>query len=337
MSDLDRTLTTLLGEELARESDRIPPPPPLADLRGRAARHRRRRWGAAAVSAAAAAAVAVAAVQLWPGGSGSGGPVGPAGPDLPQDAETFDVPSYDWDGSGMDALVSGRLGFTPEGCPLIYQQGQPESAQPVVFPDAVGVRLANGVRAVVHEETGRVFAVEGQEFSYGGGWVPDGGVWTGRCGSWDGEVAWINDEPDGDPLTEDPAPPEEPAPTRVATDEERGLYAVPTFEWDPAQGGDGALLEGTVTMTADGCATVRQEGRAIGIVLPNATGMKGDWPGGAAIMAGFPDGSETVMAHEGLEVSYGGGFVDAAAGDDWGWGRLCPGSPVDELFLVQDR
>lgn len=342
MTDLDRTLATLLGEELAQESDLIPPPPPLADLRRRAAHHRRRRWGAIAVAAAAAAVVGVTAVQLWPGGIGGPPLPGPAGPDgaLPDGAETFEVPTYDWDGSGMDALVSGRLGFTPEGCTLMYQEGQPGSVQPVVFPDAVGVRFANGVRAVVAEGTGRVFAVEGQQFAYGGGWISDPGVWTGRCGAWEGDVAWINDQAELEPLTTDPPPPDEPVPTAVASDEERGLYDVPTFGWDPAQGGEGALLEGNVTMTQDGCAVVAPEDApapVVGLVFPNARGMRGDWPGGAAIMATFPDGVETVMAHDDLDVSFGGGYVDPSAGDDWGWARLCPGSPVDELFLVQDN
>ena len=50
MTDLDRTLTRLLGEELTREGDVIPPP--LAELRSRVTTHRRRRWGAVAAGAA---------------------------------------------------------------------------------------------------------------------------------------------------------------------------------------------------------------------------------------------------------------------------------------------
>lgn len=327
MTDLDRTLTRVLGEELARESDVIPPP--LDDLERRATRHRRRRRGAMALGAAAAAAVAVAAVQLWPGGSGIPGIA--SGPELPQGAEQFEVPTYDWDGSGMEALVSGRLGFTPEGCTLLYQPGQPGSVQPVVFPDAVGVRFANGVRAVVHEDSGKVFGVEGQAFEYGGGWVPDPAAWGGRCGEWSGDVAWINDQPAGEPLTGDPAPPDEPAPTRVATDEERGRYDVPTFIWDPAQDGEGALLAGTVTMTEDGCATVETDGGTIGLVLPNAWGQRQD-DGRPTIYSEFPDGSAALMAEEGMEISYAAGYHAPSAD----WGRLCPGSPVDEIAMVYD-
>ncbi|MGA8046458.1 MAG: hypothetical protein WCA30_09345 [Dermatophilaceae bacterium] len=96
------------------------------------------------------------------------------GPGTLPGAETFEVPTYAWNGDGMDALVTGRLAFTDEGCALIYQPGQETLVTPVVFPDAEGVRFANGVRAVTRQGSGEVFAVEGQEFSYGGGWVPPG-------------------------------------------------------------------------------------------------------------------------------------------------------------------
>ena len=69
------------------------------------------------------------------------------------------MPTYDWEGAAqatsIDALVSGSLGFTPQGCTVLYLPDQPESVRPVVFPDAAGVRYANGVRAVVHETSGR--------------------------------------------------------------------------------------------------------------------------------------------------------------------------------------
>ena len=341
MTDLDRTLTRLLGEELTREGDVIPPP--LAELRSRATTHRRRRWGAVAAGTAAAAAVATATVQLWPGGAGDLSlPGEDTGPALPAGAEGFTVPTYDWEGNAqatsMDALVSGSLGFTPEGCTLLYLPDQPESVRPVVFPDAVGVRYANGVRAVVHETSGRVYAVEGRPFEYSGGWVPAGETWTGQCGQWSAEVARINDDPDGEPLTDDPEPPAQPAPTRVATEEEMGWYDVPTFAWDPAQGGDSAQVAGTVQMTEDGCPVIESEnGRTYGLVLPNAQGRRlAD--GRPAVYSTFPDGSGGLMAEEGMSVSYAGGYLDEGdPADDHGWSRLCPGSAVDGLALVYDN
>ncbi len=328
MSELDQTLARRVGDEVARASDVIPPP--LEDLERRVGRRRRRRWRGLAVGAAAAAAVLLVAVQLWPGASA---------PPLPAGAQEFTVPTYEWDGSSMEALVTGHLGFTPDGCTLIYQPGRPQSVQPVIFPDAVGVRFGNGVRAVVQEGSGRVYAVEGQSFEYGGGWVPARGAWTDRCGAWSGDLAWINDDPASAPLTSDPPPPEEPAPTRVATEEERGWFDVPTFEWDPAQGGDAALVEGTVTMTSDGCpVVVRQDEPAptVGLILPNAQGMAQD-DGAPFIVSTFPDGYEGVMAEEGMEISYGGGDVTDDPARQEEWDRLCPGSPVDALFLVQDK
>ena len=188
-----------------------------------------------------------------PGECGSGRGLRPdagtpdSGPAHLPGAESFEVPTYAWDGAGMDALVTGRLAFTDDGCTLIYQPGQEGLATPVVFPDAEGVRFTNGVQPVTRQGSGRVFAVEGQEFSYGGGWVPPGEAWSELCGPYDGGDAWINDEPAHPALKGDPPTPDGPVPTRAATAEELGWYEVPTFAWDPAQGGDSALLEGTVT------------------------------------------------------------------------------------------
>ena len=193
MTDLDRTLTTLLGEELARESDLIPPPP-LADLERRAAHHRRRRWGAVAVAAAAAVVVGVAAVELWPGGSGFQPSPAPAGPTLPAGAESFEVP---------------------------------------------------------------------------------------------------------------------------------------TFAWDPSEGGDAALVEGTVQMTEDGCAVIEHDGQKVGLVLPNARGIREG--GRTLIYSTFPAG-EALMAEEGMAISYGAGYHDSSPD----WARLCPGSPVDAVAMVYD-
>jgi hypothetical protein len=66
------------------------------------------------------------------------------------------------------------------------------------------------------------------------------------------------------------------------------------------------LLEGTVSLTEDGCAVLEHEARTTGLVLPNARGHLGDYPGGAAIFSTFPE-LETVMAEDGAEAAYGGG------------------------------
>ena len=116
----------------------------------------------------------------------------------------------------MDALVSGRLGFTTEGCPVMYEaepgagEDVSETGEPVLFPNAIGIRYSNGVRAVADSATGKVFAVEGQRFEYGGGWGTATEDWTAKCGpSEHGEIAFINDEPAIEPFEDDPPLPDE--------------------------------------------------------------------------------------------------------------------------------
>lgn len=260
--------------------------------------------------------------------------------DLPAGTQRFEVPTYEWDRqSGMDALVSGRLAFTPDGCTLMYQQDGSETGEPVLFPNAVGIRYGNGVRAVADAATGKIFAVEGQTFEYGGGFGSPAASWTEPCGPYEnGEVAIINDEPAAEEPTSDPPVPDPARPRRVASAEERGWYAVPTFEWDPAEGGDGALLVGTVSMTEDGCAVIDDGAAATGLVIPNAAGLRGGQAGdeGPVIYASFPDGSQTAMASDGMEASYSGGDAGEASEHWTSWDRLCPDSLVEHLWVVQD-
>ena len=64
----------------------------------------------------------------------SGCGVAAVGPVTLPGAETFEVPTYAWNGDGMDALVTGRLAFTDDGCTLIYQPGQETLATPASSP-----------------------------------------------------------------------------------------------------------------------------------------------------------------------------------------------------------
>ena len=92
----------------------------------------------------------------------------------------------------------------------------------MLFPNAVGVRFGNGVRGVADEKTGRLFAVEGGEFFYGGGGgAPVPRPWADRCDlPENGSAFFVNDKPALPMPTEDPAPPQGPLPTRAATAEE---------------------------------------------------------------------------------------------------------------------
>ncbi|QFG68168.1 hypothetical protein [Ornithinimicrobium pratense] len=250
---------------------------------------------------------------------------------------TFDVPTYEWgrDG-GMDAGVTGHLGFTDEGCTMLYQPGQEDKALPLVFPNATGIRYSNGARAVI-DEHGDLYGVEGQPLSYAGGWVDPNESWTATCGAYDGpEVVMVNDEPAHGPSATEPAPPDAAVPTRLPTAADLGWYDVPTFVWDPEQGGDAALLEGRVTFTDDGCAVINHDGVRTGLVLPNARGHRGDHQGGAGIYATFPE-VEIMIAEPGADAAYGGGSRANSGELADEWARLCPGSPVDNLFQVYDE
>jgi hypothetical protein len=244
----------------------------------------------------------------------------------------------------MAALVAGTLWFTPEGCTMASTgEGAERVTTPVFFPNATGVTYDNGVRAVV-DRTGGVFAVEGQEFAYAGGYVvgPDselGRQWQEQCPGADlRDGAVINDVPATPALTEAPAVPTEAGPTAPASDEELGYYAVPAFPWDPADGRGDALLEGTVTFTDEGCPVVESEqdeqSRVTGLIFPNAEGYRDprdeDVQG---IYSSFPNGSDGAMAFAGAAISYRG--REAGAGDAR-WTAVCADAPVDAVFYVED-
>lgn len=275
------------------------------------------------------AAVAALVWALRPSAGSGPEPTGPI-------AEVFAVPTWEWDEqSGMDALVSGRLAFTDAGCPLLVQgEGGGVTAAAVFFPNASGVRYENGVRAVV-DGVGRVYAVEGQEFSYAGGWIEPASAdlaaaWDERCAATPlRDAVVVNDHAAGPPLDAAPAPPSSALPTAPSTAAELGWFAVPTFAWDPAYGGDDALIEGIVTFIGQ-CPVIEAEGRVTGLILPNAEGFRQP-DGPLSVFSRFPDGSSGLMVMEGESISYGGG----APADDSRWSALCP--PVDALFSVQDR
>lgn len=320
--------------------------PPLMDLTGRAAHRRRRRTLGAVLGVAATALVGVAVWQLLPGGNRSAYVPPAEGPVT----STFEVPTYDWGprSGGMDALVGGTLWFTEDGCTLMSQgDGSDRVTQAVIFPNATGITYDNGVRAVV-DGNGDVFAVEGQEFSYGGGYVvePDtelGRTWLAQCpDATPRGGAVINDHPASGPLTEAPAPPDEPGPTAPTTDEELGFYEVPTFEWDPAEGGDAAEVTGTVRFTDEGCPVLEQETedgtQLVGLVLPNAQGHDGSSgiaPDGIRrVYSWLPGGAGGgVMVEDGEPFSSGGGYHDATHPT---WTAVCRDSPVDSVAFVYD-
>lgn len=335
MPDQDELATTMRRAAADAGNVRVPA---LMNLTGRAAHRRRRRLQGTALGAAAAAAmVGVLAWQLLPGGHRSAY-VPPADGPI---TSTFQVPTYAWDGGGMDALVEGTLWFTEDGCTLVSTGEEADRVTgAVIFPNATGVTYDNGVRAVV-DGNGDVFAVEGQEFSYGGGYVVEpetelGRAWLAQCPEANlREGAVINDDPASGPATRPPDPPAEAGPTEPTTDEELGWFDVPTFEWDPEQGGDAAEVEGVVSFTDEGCPVLEQETaegiHRVGLILPNAEGHQVD--GVRRIYSWSPDGGGGAMAEEGESFSSAGGYQDAT---DPIWTAACPNSPVDSVAMVYD-
>lgn len=289
------------------------------------------RGAIAAVLLAAAGAAAVGVLALLGAFDRADGPeaTGPI-------ADVFAVNTWEWDGrSGMDALVSGRLAFTDTGCTLLVAgEGEARTATAVFFPNASGVRYENGVRGVV-DRAGRVFAVEGEEFSYAGGWVEPASAeliaaWDARCAATPlRDAVVVNDAAARPPLDDVPAMPAGNLPTAPSTAVELGWFPVPTFEWDPVEGGDAALVGGTVTFLGQ-CPVIEADGAVTGLILPNAEGFR--QPDGAlSVYAWFPDGSSGLMVMDGEEVSYGGGYGPP----DARWTELCP--TVDQVAWVYDR
>ena len=113
-------------------------------------------------------------------------------------------------------------------------------------------------------------------------------------------------------------------------------FEVLTFERDPSQGGDGALIEGTLMMTGDGWAAIESTDGAVGLILPNVWGTTAEgYTSSTAILSEFPD-SFGIMAEDDLLVSYAGGCSDLGGEFGTQWERLCPNSDVAQLFLSQD-
>lgn len=328
----DARLATLLRDEADLASNGIHPPK-LMDLQIRARARRRRRRTLLGLGGLAAAA-AIAAVVWVNLPSASDTFVAPADGPI---ADTFEVPTWAWDGGvGTDALVSGTLALTDAGCPLLVEG---ERATALFLPNATGVTYDNGVRGVV-DGRGRVFATEGQTMEYGGGWQEPmssefAASWESLCGETPTrDAVYVNDTAAHDALTQAPPVPSEDLPTAPPTREEAGWFDVPTFAWEPSQGGDSALVEGVVEFTDEGCPFVEADGVRTGLVFPNAEGFQNpgtDDP--RSIYAYFSDGSMGVMADEGQKISWGGG---GGAADDERWTSVCSNSPVDSVFLVQD-
>lgn len=328
---IDALLATHLRDDAELASHGIQTPR-LVELQARAGERRSRRRMLIGLGGLAAAAGVAALV--WANLPSASDPfVAPAEGPI---ADTFPVPTYDWDlGGGDDALVAGALGFTDSGCPMLLFG---ESATPLLLPNATGVTYDNGVRGVV-DGTGRVYATEGQTMEYAGGWQEPmtgelAAAWLGLCGDTPArDLVYVNDVAAFEPLTQAPEPPGD-LPTVPTSREEAGWFDVPSFTLDPEGPREDALIEGVVEFSDEGCPFVETDGVRTGLVFPNAEGFQApDTDEPRIVYSVFGDGTSAGMAVEGESVSWGGG---GGAADDERWTSVCAETPVDGVFLVQD-
>lgn len=139
----------------------------------------------------------------------------------------------------------------------------------------------------------------------------------------------MNDAAARPPLDDVTPAPAGDLPSAPSTAAKLGWFPVPTFEWDPAEGGDAALVEGTVTFLGQ-CPVIEADGVVTGLILPNADGFRQS-DGTLSVYSWFPDGSSGLMVMDGEAVSYGGGYGPP----DERWTDLCP--TVDQVARVYDR
>ncbi len=112
----------------------------------------------------------------------------------------FDVPTMDWHvgEAAWEALASGVLRLTPDGCPFIDMSAD---RQPVLLVFPAGVRGVNvpGEKRSIVDPQGRIYGTEGEPVQFGGG-----GPWhrsvQNQCAGPDaaGQGAWaVQDKPRG--------------------------------------------------------------------------------------------------------------------------------------------
>jgi hypothetical protein len=188
-----------------------------------------------------------------------------------------------------------------------------------------------------------VFAVEGQEFAYGGGFVVDedsdlGKQWLAQCpGTEVREGAVINDEPASPPSTVAPPRPARPGPTAPSTAGELGYFPVPSYEWTPDAGGPD-FVTGTVTMADGRCPVMTTSAgdheRDVGLAFPNAEGFQhAQQAPRTVIYSTLPSGTSGLMVEDGQLTGFHG---RTASSRDSAWAALCTKVPVDSVFYVQD-
>lgn len=304
----------------------------------------RRRVTLVAVAAAAALVLVGVLPRLW--SNDDLGPAGlPAAPDGARelnglDVTPFVVPTYPWGSpTAEEALIEGRLGFTDSGCPVSLPDRPSAGSEsvPLLFPEAIGVRWANGVRGVLGPD-GRLFGIEGQPVAYTGGYSSSGDdaeiTPADVCGELPASVGVFR-------VQEDPgrAAPDAPPPGVEGSDPLARWVDVPTFARVPEEGGDAAAVAGVVEFPTRSCPAVRTvDGQLIGLVLPTAQGMVGTEGGGLVRYRDPGTGVERPWFAEGDEVLLGGGGGGGGGGGAQPeWDALCQDLVVDDVFRVDDQ
>lgn len=133
-------------------------------------------------------------------------------------------------------------------------------------------------------------------------------------------VVWATRPPDpGDDVT--------PA---TADDLVAATFDVPTFVWNPAQGGDSAEITGVLAFTDAGCPLLVDGDRVSALLLPNATGVR--YTNG---VRGVVDAQGRVYGTEGQPVKYGGGWAEPGTFAAT-WAQRCAATPTRDIAYVND-
>ena len=131
-----------------------------------------------------------------------------------------------------------------------------------------------------------------------------------------------------------PPSPSKQGPTAPTTGKELGFFAVPTCEWDPADGNGSGWVMGTVTFTEQGCPVMSSSDRTKTTLSASSFPTRKDslnphTATGAVIYSTFGDGTSGTVAEDGQLIGFHGRTAPA---DDNHWKAQCAQSPVDAVF-----
>jgi hypothetical protein len=173
LTDLEREVRATLDE--AGQQARV-----VEDLGTRAARpvRRRRTWLASGLAVAAIAAVGAVIAVTAPDEGGAGVAASPSA--RPSARPSITIPTSSWKPGDVQyqALNSGVLRITPEGCPYLASpdpRAPATAREGLIWPAGYSARYAGDGKAEVVAPNGSVVVREGGHLAVGGGLLPVSG------------------------------------------------------------------------------------------------------------------------------------------------------------------